>query len=160
MRLVQDTQGNIKPASKIVNELDELIMGKGSALANEVFTTEQKQALRDFRSTISRTLTPAEATNPSRTGYEIARLGEDLFKGLGIVTAITGDIGTGGAMTGLGSIGRPAISGAQAFGATRGLTVPALQSVYGAPAGVAGGNIAADLLRERENMQMQGLLGE
>lgn len=160
LRLIQDTQGNIKPASKIVNELDELIMGKGSALANEVFTAEQKQALRDFRSTISKTVTPAEATNPSKTGYEIARLGEDLFKGLGIVTAVTGDIGTGGAMTGLGSIGRPAISGAQAYGATRGLTVPALQSVYGAPAGVAGGNIAADLLRERENMQMQGLLGE
>lgn len=160
LRLVQDTQGNIKPASKIVNELDELIMGRGFALAKEVFTPDQTKALRDFRSAISKTITPAEATNPSKTGYEIARLGEDLFKGLGIVTAATGDIGTGGVMTGLGAIGRPGLNAAQAYRATRGLSVPTLQSIYGAPAGVAGGNIAADLLTERENMQMQGLLGE
>ena len=160
LRLVQDTQGNIKPASKIVNELDELIMGRGSALAKEVFTPEQTKSLRDFRSAISKTLTPAEATNPSKTGYEIARLGEDLFKGMGILTMASGDIGVGGGMTALGGIVKPALSGAQAFRATRGISIPSLQNIYGAPVGIAGGNIAADLLSERENMQMQGLLGE
>jgi hypothetical protein len=160
LRLVQDTQGNIKPASKIVNELDELIMGKGSALAKEVFTPEQTKSLRDFRSAISKTLTPAEATNPSKTGYEIARLGEDLFKGVGIYTMASGDIGVGGGMTALSSIVKPALSGAQAFKATKGISIPSLQNIYGAPVGIAGGNIAADLLREREDMQMQGLLGE
>jgi hypothetical protein len=63
-------------------------------------------------------------------------------------------------MTALSSIVKPALSGAQAFKATRGISIPSLQNIYGAPVGIAGGNIAADLLREREDMQMQGLLGE
>jgi hypothetical protein len=159
LRLIQDTQGNIKPSSKIINELDELILGRGSALAKEIFTPEQTKSLRDFRSAISKTITPAEATNPSKTGYEIARLGEDLFKGLGLVTAATGDISTGGIMTGLGAIGRPGVGAYQSYLATKGLSVPNLQNLLGAPIGVASGNVAADLLRERENQQMQGLLG-
>jgi len=160
LRLVQDTQGNIKPASKIVGEVDELILGRGSALANEIFTPEQVKSLRQFRSAISKTLTPAEATNPSKTGYEIARLGEDIFKGVGIISALGGDVGTGAAITAAGGVLKPARGAMQAFQATRGVTAPALRSMYGAPVGIASGNIAADMLREREDMQLRGLLGE
>ena len=160
LRLVQDTQGNIKPASKIVGEVDELILGRGSALANEIFTPEQVKSLRQFRSAISKTLTPAEATNPSKTGYEIARLGEDIFKGVGIMSALGGDVGTGAAITAAGGVLKPARGAMQAFQATRGVTAPALRSMYGAPVGIASGNIAADMLREREDMQLRGLLGE
>ena len=160
LRLVQDTQGNIKPASKIVGEVDELILGRGSALANEIFTPEQVKSLRQFRSAISKTLTPAEATNPSKTGYEIARLGEDIFKGVGIISALGGDVGTGAAITAAGGVLKPARGAMQAFQATRGVTAPALRSMYGAPVGVASGNFAADMLREREDMQLRGLLGE
>jgi hypothetical protein len=160
LRLVQDTQGNIKPASKIVGEVDELILGRGSALAKEIFTPEQTKSLRQFRSAISKTLTPAEATNPSKTGYEIARLGEDIFKGVGIMSAIGGDVGTGAAITAAGGVLKPARGAIQAMQATRGVTAPALRSMYGAPVGVASGNFAADMLREREDMQLRGLLGE
>jgi hypothetical protein len=160
LRLVQDTQGNIKPASKIVGEVDELILGRGSALANEIFTPEQVKSLRQFRSAISKTLTPAEATNPSKTGYEIARLGEDIFKGVGIMSALGGDVGTGAAITAASGVLKPARGAIQAMQATRGVTAPALRSMYGAPVGIASGNIAADMLREREDMQLRGLLGE
>jgi hypothetical protein len=160
LRLVQDTQGNIKPASKIVGEVDELILGRGSALAKEIFTPEQTRSLRQFRSAISKTLTPAEATNPSKTGYEIARLGEDIFKGVGIMSALGGDVGTGAAITAFGGVLKPARGAIQAMQATRGVTAPALRSMYGAPVGVASGNFAADMLREREDMQLRGLLGE
>jgi hypothetical protein len=160
LRLVQDTQGNIKPASKIVGEVDELILGRGSALAKEIFTPEQTRSLRQFRSAISKTLTPAEATNPSKTGYEIARLGEDIFKGVGIMSAIGGDVGTGAAISAFGGVLKPARGAMQAVQATRGVTAPALRSMYGAPVGVASGNFAADMLREREDMQLKGLLGE
>lgn len=160
LRLVQDTQGNIKPASKIVGEVDELILGRGSALAKEIFTPEQTKSLRQFRSAISKTLTPAEATNPSKTGYEIARLGEDIFKGVGIMSALGGDVGTGAAITAVGGVLKPARGAIQAMQATRGVTAPALRSMYGAPVGVASGNFAADMLREREDMQLRGLLGE
>jgi hypothetical protein len=105
-------------------------------------------------------LTPAEATNPSKTGYEIARLGEDLFKGVGLAFMAGGDVAVGGGMASVGGILKPAMAGAQALRATRGISIPSLQNIYGAPVGIAGGNIAADLLREREDMQMQGLLGE
>jgi hypothetical protein len=160
LRLVQDTQGNIKPASKIVGEVDELILGRGSALAKEIFTPEQTRSLKQFRSAISKTLTPAEATNPSKTGYEIARLGEDIFKGVGIMSAIGGDVGTGAAISAFGGVLKPARGAIQAMQATRGVTAPALRSMYGAPVGVASGNFAADMLREREDMQLRGLLGE
>ncbi len=62
-------------------------------------------------------------------GNEIARLGEDLFKGMGILTMASGDIGVGGGMTALGGIVKPALSGAQAFRATRGISIPSLQNI-------------------------------
>jgi hypothetical protein len=159
MRLVQDTQGNVKPASKIVKEVDELIMGKGSQLANEIFTPEQVKSLRDFRSALSKTVTPTESMNPSKTGYEIARLSEDLIKGLGLMTMATGDVTAGAGITAATGLIKPARGAVSAFQATRGLSAPTLQGSYGAPVGVAAGGAVSDLLREREQQQVQGLLG-
>jgi hypothetical protein len=160
MRLVQDTQGNIKPAASIVREVDELIMGKGSALAQEVFTTEQVATLKEFRKALGKTVTPVSATNPSKTGYEIARLGEDVMKMLGFgLAAGSGDVATGAAIS-AGTLGlKPARNVMGAYQATRGVSAPTLQGTYGAPAGVVSGGTAADLLREREQQQFQGLLG-
>lgn len=159
LRLVQDTQGNLKPASKIVKEVDELIMGKGSSLTNEIFTPEQVKSLRDFRVALSKTLTPAESTNPSKTGYEIARLGEDLLKGLGVMTMAGGDMATGAGVTAATGLIKPLRGATAAYRATRGVTAPTLQSSYGAPLGVAVGGTAADMLKQKEQEQLQGLLG-
>lgn len=159
LRLIQDTQGNVKPASKIVSEVDELIIGRGTALAKEVFTPDQLKSLQRFRQQISKTITPAEATNPSKTGYEIARLGEDIMKGLGLMSAASGDFGVG-AVGGIAATAlRPARNVVQAVQATRGASLPGLQGSFGAPVAVPTGNIALDLLREREAQQMPGLLG-
>jgi len=159
LRLVQDMQGNVKPASKIVKEVDELIMGKGSLLANEIFTPDQVKSLRDFRSALAKTVTPSQAMNPSKTGYEIARLGEDLMKGLGLMTMAGGDVATGAGITAVTGLVKPARGAVSAFQATRGLSAPTLQGTYGAPVGVAAGGAVSDLLRERESQQVQGLLG-
>lgn len=160
MRLVQDTQGNVKPAASIVREVDELIMGKGSALAKEVFTSDQVATLKEFRKALGKTVTPASATNPSKTGYEIARLGEDVMKMLGFgLAASSGDVATGAAIS-AGTMGiRPARNALGAYQATRGVSAPTLQGTYGAPAGVVVGGIPSDMLREREQQQFQGLLG-
>jgi hypothetical protein len=160
MRLVQDTQGNIKPAASIVREVDELIMGKGSALANEVFTADQVASLKEFRKALGKTVTPASATNPSKTGYEIARLGEDVMKMLGFgLAAGSGDLATGAAVS-AGTLGiKPARNVMGAYQATKGVSAPTLQGTYGAPAGAVVGGIPADMLREREQQQFQGLLG-
>jgi len=117
-RLFQDSIGNIKPASTIVREIDELTMGKGSAVAKELFTTDQIKQLRDFRSAISKTVTPAEAKNPSKTGYEIARLGADLARTLGLTgaaqSAASGDFGAATLMAGLSLGGRTLKGGREA----------------------------------------------
>ncbi len=159
MRLVQDTQGNVKPASKIIKEVDELIMGKGSSLTNEIFTPEQVKSLREFRTALAKTVTPSGATNPSKTGYEIARLGEDLVKGFGLMSMVGGDLATGAGITAATGLVKPLRGGVSAYQATRGVTSPALQGGYGAPVGVVSGGAVADLLREREQEQSQGLLG-
>jgi copper chaperone CopZ len=159
MRLVQDTQGNVKPASKIVKEVDELIMGKGSQLANEIFTPEQVKSLREFRTALAKTITPSEAMNPSKTGYEIARLGEDLLKGFGVMTMAGGDVATGAGLTAATGLVKPLRGAGSAYQATRGVTAPTLQGSYGAPVGVSSGGAISDLLRERESQQTQGLLG-
>jgi hypothetical protein len=159
LRLVQDSQGNIKPATKIVKEVDELIMGKGASLTNEIFTPEQVKSLRDFRVALSKTITPSGATNPSKTGYEIARLGEDLLKGFGVMTMAGGDVATGAGFTAATGLIKPLRGAASAYQATQGATVPALRSSYGAPVGVAVGGSAADMLRQKEQEQFQGLLG-
>lgn len=159
LRLVQDMQGNVKPASKIVKEVDELIMGKGSVLANEIFTPDQVKSLRDFRSALSKTVTPVESMNPSKTGYEIARLGEDLVKGFGLMSMATGDVATGAGITAATGLVKPLRGGISAYQATRGLSAPTLQGTYGAPVGVAAGGAISDLLKERESQQIQGLLG-
>lgn len=160
LRLVQDTQGNIKPPASIVREVDELIMGKGSALANEIFTPEQVKSLRQFRVAVGKTVTPAEATNPSKTGYEIARLFEDIAKFGGAASAMaTGDLATT-AVLGTGAFGiRPARNIMGAYQATRGISAPTMTPNIGAPVSAAVGGAAADMLRQKEQEQFQGLLG-
>lgn len=118
-RLFQDSTGNIKPASTIVREIDELTMGKGSAVAKELFTKDQIKQLRDFRASVARTVVPAEARNPSKTGYEMARLFEDVGRVGGVANMFQGLIS--------GDATLAAMGGASAAGARQ--VRPAMQSV-------------------------------
>jgi hypothetical protein len=118
-RLFQESTGEIKQASKIVREIDELTMGKGSAVAKELFTKDQIKQLRDFRSSVARTVVPAEARNPSKTGYEMARLFEDVGRVGGVYNMFQGIVGGDAALAAMG--------GASAAGARQ--VRPALQSV-------------------------------
>lgn len=127
-RLFQDSQGNFKPASTIVREIDELTMGKGSAVGKELFTSDQLKRLRDFRSSVARTVVPAEAKNPSKTGYEMARLFEDVTQvgGVGSMLSgvLSGDVAaatTGAATMAGGRQIRPVI---QSMTATRPMGLP------------------------------------
>lgn len=142
-RLFQDSTGAMKTPQRIVSDLDELIMGKGSAVAQEIFTPDQIKTLRNFRSSVSKTVTPPEAMNPSKTGYEIARLAGDTARMLGLsqaaTGAVTGDINTtilGGVLAGGGRI-RQAI---EAGRATQRLNAPR-PSIVTAPLGVAFGGL-------------------
>jgi hypothetical protein len=144
-RLFQDSIGNIKPTSTIVREIDELTMGKGSAVAKELFTSKQVKQLRDFRSAIAKTITPAEAKNPSKTGYEIARLGGDVARTLGLTgaaqTAATGDLGLASIMAAASLGGRTGLGMREAARATSPMAAPRPSAGFALPLGVGFGGL-------------------
>lgn len=102
VRLTRDSQGNMLPASKIVKTIDELFMGKGSALTRELFDATQINTIRKLRSDLSKLVVPIEAQNPSRSGYEGARAVISVLNKLGLTGAAgnlaSGDIASAGAM--------------------------------------------------------------
>lgn len=102
VRLTRDSQGNMLPASKIVKTIDELIMGKGSALTRELFNADQIKNILKLRSDLSKLVLPIEAQNPSRSGYEGARAVISVLNKLGFTGAAgnlaSGDIASAGAM--------------------------------------------------------------
>ncbi len=122
LRIVKDTQGNLRSPQKVVNTIDELVMGKGSGLTRELFTAEQINAIRKMRVDLARTIVPAEAKNPSKTGYEIARLLEDGMEKLGLASTVanaaTGRFGAA-SVTGLLGLAKQGKQAASAFKATR-----------------------------------------
>lgn len=102
VRLTRDSQGNMLPASKIVKTIDELFMGKGSALTRELFDATQINTIRKMRSDLNKLVVPIEAQNPSRSGYEGARAVISVLNKLGFTGAAgnlaSGDIASAGAM--------------------------------------------------------------
>lgn len=102
VRLTRDSQGNMLPASKIVKTIDELFMGKGSALTREFFNAQQINTIRKLRSDLSKLVVPIEAQNPSRSGYEGARAVISVLNKLGLTGAAgnlaSGDIASAGVM--------------------------------------------------------------
>ncbi len=102
VRLTRDSQGNMLPASKIVKTIDELFMGKGSALTRELFDATQINTIRKMRADLNKLVIPIEAQNPSRSGYEGARAVISVLNKLGFTGAAgnlaSGDIASAGAM--------------------------------------------------------------
>jgi hypothetical protein len=102
VRLTRDSQGNMLPASKIVKTIDELFMGKGSALTRELFNANQINTMRKLRSDLNKLVVPIEAQNPSRSGYEGARAVISVLNKLGLTGAAgnlaSGDVASAGAL--------------------------------------------------------------
>ena len=102
VRLTRDSQGNMLPASKIVKTIDELFMGKGSALTRELFDANQINTMRKLRSDLNKLVVPIEAQNPSRSGYEGARAVISVLNKLGLTGAAgnlaSGDVASAGAL--------------------------------------------------------------
>ena len=91
MRLIGGSQGQGGP-QVIVSRIDRAIDGRGMSLTKEIFSDEEIQKLRALRHAINRTITPKGAANPSKTGYEVARMLEDAFgKVSGVVGLLKGD---------------------------------------------------------------------
>lgn len=98
MRLIGGPQGQ-GGKEMIISRINRALDGQGMSLTREIFTPEEITRIKALRTAIERTVTPKSVGNPSKTGYEVARLLEDaLGKVGGIAGLLKGDV-TGAAAT-------------------------------------------------------------
>ena len=83
LRLVQDGRGQMLSSKQMVNRIDDLLKGGGKEFAEVLLNDSQRETLQAFRNSVSRTIIPEEAMNPSKTAYALARLAKDVFSALG-----------------------------------------------------------------------------
>lgn len=69
----------ITPTS-VRNNINYLINGDGAVIARELFSMEEMAALRAFADDVAKTITPADALNPSKSSWAFLR--ESLERGL------------------------------------------------------------------------------
>ena len=76
-RVMQQTERTYNP--KVLRDnLDELLTGRNQTVAQELFSPEQYNRLREFRSVVERLVPPEGAVNYSGTAYEMRRqIGEE-----------------------------------------------------------------------------------
>lgn len=152
LRTILDQNGNIRQPSQIVRNIDVLLTGEGKELAGKLFNADQLATLREFKNAVSKTIVPQEAKNPSKTGYEVARLGEDVLRtfGLGgaVSSAASGDVlpaAAGGALA-LSRQIRPYL---QARAATAPAVAPTPPPSIASALSAASGKSLFELTRER-----------
>jgi hypothetical protein len=85
-KAVNPTQGQGGPQA-VSKSIDKLITGEGAPLAKVLFNADELGKMKRLSAVIKTTIPDPKATNPSKSGYEIAR-------SLGIAgTAISGGVG-------------------------------------------------------------------
>jgi len=105
---------------RLADRIEDFTSGEGRALAKELFSPEELARMQRFGKAIRILIPPAEATNPSKTAYGIARLGGDMLKaGAGYV-----GLASGGPVGGLGAVLAAAVPGA-ARNAAKAAGIPA-----------------------------------
>lgn len=79
-RLVQNTEDTRQPGAQAVSEnILKFVNGEGAAMANLLYTPVERAAMRRFANVLKNTIPPADAVNPSKSGYEVARALGDVF---------------------------------------------------------------------------------
>jgi len=79
-----------------VKSVNESINGKGRNISNAIYTKEQKKALLDFSKEVSKTITPKDAINTSKTATTLVDLlGKSTIRsGAGVIAYNLGGINT------------------------------------------------------------------
>ena len=98
LKLTRNPEGKMQPgAQAISNAIAEFANGKGSALANELFSAKELQQMMRYSRALQATLPNPKATNPSKSGYRIAEFANSALDN--IMTFI--GFGMGGADAGI-----------------------------------------------------------
>lgn len=128
----------VRGPDDMVSALGEFLDGKGKTLSQTMFTPQELRRIREFREAMRALQVPQKAANRSGSGYEVARAGQALARGLAASLGFaTG--GAGGAVVGAAGAGAAAdfANRLAAKAATQGITGPA-PSITSA-VGLAGG---------------------
>ncbi len=125
-RLVRDMRnGDMRSATMVANRIEDFLGPKGSTLSKALFSETERDMMSQFASVLRQTVTPRDATNPSRTAYTLARIGG------GIVKLLTGLVGfqAGGWLGALaGYVASPIFrSGKNVFDAKRAVVQPVVK---------------------------------
>jgi hypothetical protein len=78
MRLTRDPRGGVQPGpQEVTRRLSEFLNGKGSALAQALYTPREIAQMRRFTAVVRSTIPDSKSTNPSRTAFANSRLLSD-----------------------------------------------------------------------------------
>jgi hypothetical protein len=79
-RLTENAEGKTQPgAQAVAQNIFEFVNGKGKAMAELLFDDAERATMRRFAKVMKDTVPPVDATNPSKSGYEVARAVGGLF---------------------------------------------------------------------------------
>lgn len=71
-RLVRDLRdGEMLSATKVANRIEDFLNVKGSTLSEVLFTEGERSKMKAFADVLRKTVTPRDATNPSRTAFTL-----------------------------------------------------------------------------------------
>lgn len=80
LKVVTNAEGKTQPgAQQTAQDIFEFVNGKGRAIAQELYSRDEIAKMRRFAATLKNMVPPADATNPSKSGYEVARALGDVF---------------------------------------------------------------------------------
>lgn len=72
MRLIKDLRtGEMLSATKVSNRIDDFLNAKGETLSSVLFTADERAKMQAFSALLKKTITPKDATNPSRTAFTL-----------------------------------------------------------------------------------------
>jgi hypothetical protein len=80
LKVVSEAEGKTQPGAQAVAEnVFEFVNGKGRAIAEELYTSQEIAKMRRFAATLKNTVPPTGTVNHSNSGYEVARGLGDIF---------------------------------------------------------------------------------
>ena len=123
-RVAESSTGEPFGLKRMAERIKDFTTGDGRALAAELFTQQERAQMLRFARTLEIMVPPPSATNPSNTSYGIARLGQDMMRGM----AVSMGIATGGPAGGLGALMASAVA-KNTPDALRAMRVPAARAL-------------------------------
>ena len=98
-RIAETPEGEALSPQKLQGRINSFLNGEGQQLSKILFSENERATMRRFGEAMKLLVPPREATNPSGTGYEIARLVSDTWENM----LMTLGFATGGPAGGIGA---------------------------------------------------------